>query len=176
MTTPTDAIRPRFSVRAQDREHFAPRCRSPSSSRSARSRSRLPARDVQVDATPTAASSIPTCLPTATSRSRRSTRRRRPRTPTRPRSSRPRKPSSSRRRSCARTRKQRSPRPRPRRNKKREQCAKVRSQLAALQPGQNQQVLIFRANEKGEPVYMDDAARRREREQLQGWIRENCSG
>jgi hypothetical protein len=58
---------------------------------------------------------------------------------------------------------------------KQEQCAKVRGQLAVLQPDQNQQVLIFRANEKGEPVYMDDGSRRKERERLEVWIRENCS-
>lgn len=58
---------------------------------------------------------------------------------------------------------------------KREQCAKVRGQIAMLAPDQNQQVLIFRSNEKGEPVYMDDGTRRKEREQLEAWIRENCS-
>jgi hypothetical protein len=39
----------------------------------------------------------------------------------------------------------------------------------------DQNVLFFRSNEKGEPVYMDDAARRREREQLEGFMRENCA-
>ncbi len=58
---------------------------------------------------------------------------------------------------------------------KREQCAKMRGQLMVLAPDQNQQLLIFRSNEKGEPVYMDDAARRKEREQLEAWIKENCS-
>jgi Skp family chaperone for outer membrane proteins len=57
----------------------------------------------------------------------------------------------------------------------REQCARVHGQIAMLQPEQNQQVLMFRANEKGEPVYMDDGARRRERERLEVWVRENCS-
>jgi hypothetical protein len=59
-------------------------------------------------------------------------------------------------------------------DKKREQCVRVRGQLAALAPDQNQQILIFRSNEKGEPVYMDDAARRKERDQLEVWMRENC--
>ena len=59
-------------------------------------------------------------------------------------------------------------------DKKREQCAKIRGQLAMMQNDQN--VLLFRSNEKGEPVYMDDVARRREREQLEGWMRENCAG
>ena len=58
-------------------------------------------------------------------------------------------------------------------DKKREQCAKVRGQVAMMQSDQN--VLYMRSNEKGEPVYMDDAARRKEREQLNGWMRENCS-
>ena len=58
-------------------------------------------------------------------------------------------------------------------DKKREQCAKVRGQIAMMQSDQN--VLYFRANEKGERVFMDDAARRKEREQLEGWLRENCS-
>jgi Skp family chaperone for outer membrane proteins len=58
-------------------------------------------------------------------------------------------------------------------DKKREQCAKVRGQIAMMQSDQN--ALYFRSNEKGEPVYMDDAARRKERDQLEGWMRENCS-
>ena len=59
-------------------------------------------------------------------------------------------------------------------DKKREQCARVRGQVAMMQSDQN--MLLFRSNEKGEPVYMDDAARRRERDQLDAWVRENCSG
>jgi len=59
-------------------------------------------------------------------------------------------------------------------DKKREQCAKVRGQIAMMQSEQN--VLLFRSNEKGEPVYMDDAARRKERDQLDVWVREYCSG
>jgi len=58
-------------------------------------------------------------------------------------------------------------------DKKREQCSKVRGQIVMTQNDQN--VLLFRSNEKGEPVYMDDTARRRERDQLEGWMRENCS-
>jgi len=60
-------------------------------------------------------------------------------------------------------------------DKKREQCGTMLTQIASLQPDQNQQVLIFRANEKGEPVYMDDAARRKQRAQLEAWVRENCA-
>jgi Skp family chaperone for outer membrane proteins len=58
-------------------------------------------------------------------------------------------------------------------DKKREQCTRVRGQVTMMQNDQN--VLLFRSNEKGEPVYMDDAARRKERDQLEGWLRENCS-
>ena len=58
-------------------------------------------------------------------------------------------------------------------DKKREQCARVRGQVTMMQNDQN--VLLFRSNENGEPVYMDDAARRKERDQLEGWLRENCS-
>ena len=58
-------------------------------------------------------------------------------------------------------------------DKQREQCARVRGQLTMMQNDQN--VLLFRSNEKGEPVYMDDAARRKERDQLESWLRENCS-
>jgi Skp family chaperone for outer membrane proteins len=58
-------------------------------------------------------------------------------------------------------------------DKKREQCQRVRGQVTMMQNDQN--VLLFRSNEKGEPVYMDDAARRKERDQLEGWLRENCS-
>jgi hypothetical protein len=58
-------------------------------------------------------------------------------------------------------------------DKKREQCQRVLGQVTMMQNDQN--VLLFRSNEKGEPVYMDDAARRKEREQLEGWLRENCS-
>ena len=57
-------------------------------------------------------------------------------------------------------------------DKKRDQCGKVRGQVA-MQSDQN--LLMYRANEKGQQVYMDDAARRKEREQLEAWIRENCS-
>jgi hypothetical protein len=58
-------------------------------------------------------------------------------------------------------------------DKKREQCVRMRGQIAMMQSDQN--VLLFRSNEKGEPVYMDDAARRKEREQLEAWMRENCA-
>src|SRR5215471_8960982 len=47
-------------------------------------------------------------------------------------------------------------------DKKREQCQRVRGQIAMIQSDPN--VLLFRSNEKGEPVYMDNAARRQERD------------
>jgi len=58
---------------------------------------------------------------------------------------------------------------------KKEQCAKMRGQIAMLASDQNQQILIFRSNDKGQPVYMDDGSRRREREQLEVWVKENCT-
>ena len=59
-------------------------------------------------------------------------------------------------------------------DKKRDQCGKVRGQITMMQSEQN--ILLYRSNDKGEPVYMDDAGRRREREQMESWVRENCSG
>ena len=55
---------------------------------------------------------------------------------------------------------------------KREQCGRVRGQLTMLQSDQNP---VYRSNEKGEPVFMDDAGRRRERQQLEVWFKENCT-
>ena len=57
-------------------------------------------------------------------------------------------------------------------DRKREQCGRARGQIIALQSEQNP---LYRSDEKGQPVLMDGAARRREREQLGTWIRENCS-
>ena len=58
-------------------------------------------------------------------------------------------------------------------DRKREDCQRVVGQVTMMQNEQN--VLLFRSNDKGEPVYMDDTARRKERERLEGWLRENCS-
>jgi hypothetical protein len=55
---------------------------------------------------------------------------------------------------------------------KREQCSRARGQFAMLQANPN---ILYRSNEKGEPVMMDDAVRVRERQQLEAWLRENCS-
>ena len=57
-------------------------------------------------------------------------------------------------------------------DKKREQCGQARGQMIMLQSDQSP---VYRSNDKGQQVFMDDAARRREREQLGTWIRENCS-
>lgn len=54
---------------------------------------------------------------------------------------------------------------------KREQCVKARGQLVLLQ---SNQTMLYRSNEKGEQVLMDGAARRRDLEQLQVWVRANC--
>jgi hypothetical protein len=55
---------------------------------------------------------------------------------------------------------------------RRAQCVQARSNIGLLAASQE---LIYRANEKGERVLMDDVARRREREQLEAWLRDNCS-
>lgn len=56
---------------------------------------------------------------------------------------------------------------------KREQCAKVRGQVAMMQNDPN---LLYRSSDKGQPVYLDDAGRRREIQKLDLWIKENCAG
>ena len=57
-------------------------------------------------------------------------------------------------------------------SQKREQCGKVRGQMTMMQSDPN---LLYRSNEKGEKVYMDDTARRREVQKLEAWVRENCA-
>lgn len=54
---------------------------------------------------------------------------------------------------------------------KREQCGKVRGQIALMQSDQR----IVRSNAKGEQVVMDDAARRKERQELEAWVKQNCA-
>lgn len=54
----------------------------------------------------------------------------------------------------------------------REACARVRAQIAQLSADNE---LLRRVNEKGEKVYMDDAMRRKEREPLEKWSKENCA-
>lgn len=57
------------------------------------------------------------------------------------------------------------------RSKRAEECARVVSSLQQLSWGQ---VIIYRANEKGEQVPMDEAARQKERARLEAWQKENC--
>jgi hypothetical protein len=52
-------------------------------------------------------------------------------------------------------------------------CARAKTQAADL--GANQ-VLISRINDKGERVILDEAARQKERETLERWIKSNCPG
>jgi hypothetical protein len=59
-------------------------------------------------------------------------------------------------------------------NQKQQQCARARSQLLALQSSDN--VALYRPNEKGEQVYMDQAAKLREAEVISSFIRQNCQG
>ncbi len=53
-----------------------------------------------------------------------------------------------------------------------ENCAQVKGQMQQLAESQ---IVLYRINEKGERVPMDDVARRAEREKLGKWLRENCS-
>jgi hypothetical protein len=56
--------------------------------------------------------------------------------------------------------------------KKEEACAQARARLRGLESD----LPIYRINEKGEQVYVDDATRKLERERLQSQLREFCSG
>jgi len=54
--------------------------------------------------------------------------------------------------------------------RKEDACAQIRGQIKAYQSD----TPIYRLNEKGDRVYVDDAARQRERERLQALQREQC--
>lgn len=56
-------------------------------------------------------------------------------------------------------------------DKRTEECARVAGSLKQLAWGQ---VAIYRANEKGEQVPMDQAARQKERARLETWMKDNC--
>jgi hypothetical protein len=56
-------------------------------------------------------------------------------------------------------------------NKRAEQCQRAQLQVRQLAA---EQVPITRINEKGETVYMDDATRRKERDLIEVWVRQNC--
>lgn len=53
-----------------------------------------------------------------------------------------------------------------------EQCTRAEGQMRQLS---SSQVALVRMNEKGETVYVDDATRRREREELAVWMQKNCT-
>jgi hypothetical protein len=55
--------------------------------------------------------------------------------------------------------------------KKTEQCARMQAQIRQLAA---EQISLVRLNEKGEQVYVDDATRRKEREELEVRMRANC--
>lgn len=55
--------------------------------------------------------------------------------------------------------------------KRNEQCTRVEGQIRQLSA---EQIALVRLNEKGETVYVDDATRRKEREDLAAWQKQNC--
>ena len=57
-------------------------------------------------------------------------------------------------------------------NQLRENCERARGQMFTL--ANSDQVVLYSTNAQGERVVMDDAARVRERQRLDAWIRDNC--
>jgi hypothetical protein len=57
------------------------------------------------------------------------------------------------------------------RDQRSEECSRVAGNVQQLTWGQ---VVIYRANEKGEQVPMDEAARQKERARLEAWMKDNC--
>jgi hypothetical protein len=57
-------------------------------------------------------------------------------------------------------------------NQLRENCERARGQMYTL--GNSDQIVIYSTSAQGERVAMDDAARVRERQRLDAWIRDNC--
>ena len=55
--------------------------------------------------------------------------------------------------------------------KKNEQCMRTQNQIKQLAA---EQIVLVRYNEKGEVVYIDDATRRKERADLETWVKQNC--
>ena len=55
--------------------------------------------------------------------------------------------------------------------KRDEQCQRAQSNIRQLSA---EQVALVRYNEKGEAFYVDDATRRRERVEIEAWMRQNC--
>lgn len=56
--------------------------------------------------------------------------------------------------------------------KRNEQCTRAAGQIKLLS---SEQLALVRQNEKGEVVQIDDAMRRKERADLEIWIKANCS-
>jgi hypothetical protein len=57
-------------------------------------------------------------------------------------------------------------------NLNREQCERVRGQIITL--GQSSQLVIYTTDAQGQRTAMDDAARLRERQRLEAWVRDSC--
>jgi len=55
--------------------------------------------------------------------------------------------------------------------KRAEQCQRAESNIRQLSA---EQVALVRYNEKGEPFVVDEAVRRRERTEIESWMRQNC--
>jgi len=55
--------------------------------------------------------------------------------------------------------------------KRTEQCQRAESNVRQLSA---EQVALVRYNEKGEPFVVDEAVRRRERTEIEVWMRQNC--
>jgi len=53
-----------------------------------------------------------------------------------------------------------------------EMCERARSNIRTLAA---EQVALVRHNEKGEQVVVDDATRRRERVEIEAWVKANCA-
>lgn len=53
-----------------------------------------------------------------------------------------------------------------------DECTRVAGNVKQLSWGQ---VVIYRANDKGEQVPMDEAAREKERTRLNAWLKDNCA-
>jgi hypothetical protein len=56
--------------------------------------------------------------------------------------------------------------------KRNEQCVRTQSQIRQLA---SEQIALIRYNEKGEVVYIDDETRRKERADLENWVKQNCA-
>lgn len=55
--------------------------------------------------------------------------------------------------------------------KRQDMCQRAQSNIRQLSA---EQVALVRQNEKGELVYVDDATRRRERVEIEAWVKQNC--